>query len=192
MIRTDPSRHPELVRYTRVAQALHWVIVLLLVIQFTLAWTMPDVHRGTKPEGLISLHLSFGLTILLLMAVRLVWRITHKAPPPPTGLPVWQLVSSRVVHSALYLLLIVVPVLGWINASYRGWRIVLFAVLSVPSLVASRVSERPTSLIGPWTGDVHVWLSYGLIGVASVHILGALYHRFILRDRLLARMIPGA
>ena len=192
MNRPDPSRHPEAEQYTGVAQALHWLIVALLIVQFTLAWTMPDISRGTEPERLISLHLSFGSLILLLMVVRFLWRMTHSAPPPPTGLPAWQLLSSRVVHALLYVLLFAIPLLGWVNASYRGWTITLFGVIRLPGLVQPRTHTPPGALVGPWTGDLHIWLSYGLLAVVGLHVLGAVYHRFVLRDRVLARMIPGA
>src|SRR4051812_6387547 len=121
-ISSDPRRHPEAEQYTGVAQVLHWTVVVLLIVQFTLAWTMPGIHRGTEPERLISLHLSFGMLILIVMALRFFWRMTHRAPPP-TGLPAWQVLSSRLVHALLYFLLFAIPGMGWVNASYRGWNI---------------------------------------------------------------------
>ena len=190
MTNIDPTRHPEVERYTGIAQILHWIVLALLILQFMLAWTMPDIRRGTEPEALINLHLSFGLLILLVMATRLTWRITHPAPPPPKGLPAWQLLSSRVIHTLLYALLFVIPALGWINASYRGWNITLFGVLRIPNLVPPRSATPTTPFFGSWTGDVHAYLSYGLLALISLHVLGALYHRFVLHDRVLARMIP--
>jgi len=90
--------------YTSTAKAFHWTVAALLIVQYAVAWTMPEIHRGTVPETLINLHLSIGVLIILVMALRLVWRLTHPAPPPPTNLPAWQLMSSRITHGALYLL----------------------------------------------------------------------------------------
>src|SRR5690348_13879865 len=90
--------------YTGTAKLFHWTVAVLLIIQYIVAWTMPEIHRGTIPETLINLHLSIGVLIILVMVGRLIWRLTHPAPPPPTNLPAWQLLSSRVTHGALYLL----------------------------------------------------------------------------------------
>ncbi|MBP2290652.1 cytochrome b [Azospirillum rugosum] len=172
--------------YTTFAVGLHWVIVLLLIVQYAIGWTMPDIRRDMQPETLINLHLSFGAVILALLLLRLVWRITHAVPPPPAGLPGWQNAASSAIHWLLYLLLILVPLLGWMNASARGWSITLFQVVPLFPLV-----EKGSSL-GRSAGDIHVVLSYALLAAAGLHILGALYHRFVLRDEVLSRMLPGA
>ena len=185
MTTDEATRHPEAIQYTTMAKTLHWAVVALLVIQFALAWTMPGIHRGTQPETLINLHLSVGATILAIVIIRAVWRLSHSAPPPPTGLPAWQLLASRVTHGVLYLLLIAVPVLGWLNASARGWTVTLFWIASLPRLVAEG------SPLGRLSGDIHTYASYALLGFAGLHILGALYHRFVLRDRVLERMLPN-
>jgi cytochrome b561 len=99
-------------------------------------------------------------------------------------------VASRIVHGALYVLLFTVPLLGWVNASFRGWPVTLFGIFPLPALVSPREMQPPGSFVGPWTGDTHVWLSYLLVGVAGLHIVGALFHRFVLHDRVLARMVP--
>jgi cytochrome b561 len=179
-------------RYTVFAQVLHWAIVILLCLQFAIAWIMPDIGRGTVPDRLINLHLSFGLLIIFVMAVRLLWRITHAVPAPPVGLPAWQATSASLAHAALYILLFVVPVLGWINASYRGWTVEFFGLFPLPALVAARGPANTGAILGPWSGDVHIWLSYALLTAIGLHVLGALYHRIVLRDDVLGRMVPGA
>lgn len=175
----------ESVGYTAMAVVLHWLMVALLVAQYAIGWTMPAIHRDTQPETLINLHLSVGALILVLLILRLLWRLTHPVPPPPAGLPGWQNTASSLVHWLLYLLLIVVPLLGWMNASARGWSVTLFQVVPLFPLV------EKGSPLGRSAGDVHVLLSYALIGVAALHILAALYHRFVLRDEVLRRMLPG-
>ncbi len=171
--------------YTETAKALHWGIVALLIVQFVLSWTMPEIKRDTKPETLINLHLSFGALILGLAVIRLGWRATHAEPPPQDGLPPWQLQSARIMHRLLYGLLFVVPVLGWINASYRGFPVSLFGLFELPKLIATR-----TPGFG-WTGDVHGLLAnYLMLALVGLHVAASLYHYFIRRDGVLQRMLP--
>ncbi len=171
-------------KYNNTARTLHWLILILLVIQFAVAWTMPDIHRDTKPVGLIAWHLSVGAVILLVMLVRLGWRLFNSAPPPPADLPPSLRYLSRATHFLLYAILIILPLLGWINANARGWAVWCFGVIPLPTLVA------PESSWGATMGDVHQIVAYLLLGVAALHILGALYHQFVLRDALLSRMLP--
>jgi cytochrome b561 len=171
--------------YTGTAKALHWLILVLLIAQFIFAWTMPHIGRNTPITTLISLHFTFGVIIFAVAIVRLVWRVTHAEPAPEDGLPPWQLATARVVHWLLYVLLFVVPILGWINASWRGMPIAIFG-LELPKLVATRAPGWQ------WTGNWHVLLAeYAMLGLVGLHVLAALYHYFIRRDGVLQRMLPG-
>jgi cytochrome b561 len=173
--------------YTGTAKALHWLIVVLLIVQFVLAWTMPDIRRDTKPDTLINLHLSFGALILIIAVVRLAWRLAHSEPPPEDGIPPWQIQSARVLHWLLYLLLIMVPVRGWMNASFRGFPVVLFGLIELPKLMATRSPGFA------WTGDVHGLLAtYVLLALVGLHVAAALYHWLVRRDGVLQRMLPGS
>jgi cytochrome b561 len=185
---TRPEFHP----YSATAKSLHWIIVALLIVQYTIGFLMPEIRRNTTPEGLVGLHVSFGAIILALVLVRAGWRIVYGAPPAPPGLPVWQALASSTVHFLLYVLIIAIPILGWANASYRGWKISVFGVVPLPHLVPARNTLPPGAYSWGWTGDVHSLLAYVLLGAAALHILAALYHRFILRDRVLDRMLPAA
>ena len=171
--------------YTGTAKALHWTIVALLIVQFIAAWTMPDIKRDTKPDTLINLHISVGVLILFVAVLRLTWRAGHPEPPPEDGLPPWQVQSARAVHWLLYTLLFVLPVLGWLNASWRGFPVIMFG-LELPKLLATRAPG------GGWTGDGHALLAtYGLLTLVGLHVAAALYHYFIRPDGVLQRMLPG-
>jgi cytochrome b561 len=171
--------------YNGVAKTLHWLILALLIAQFIFAWTMPHIGRNTPVTILISLHFTFGVIIIVVAIVRLLWRLTHVEPPPEDGIPPWQTASARLVHWLLYILLFVVPILGWINASYRGMPIVVFG-LELPKLIAPRAPGWG------WTGDVHGLLAdYAMLGLVGLHVAAALYHYFVRRDRVLHRMLPG-
>ena len=171
--------------YTGTAKFLHWLILVLLIGQFIFAWTMPHIGRNTPVTTLISLHFTFGVIILALAVVRLAWRVTHREPPPLDGIPPWQTVSARIVHWLLYVLLFVVPILGWINASWRNMPVVMFG-FELPKLVATRAPAWG------WTGDVHGLLAnYAMLAVVGLHVAAALYHYFVRRDGVLQRMLPG-
>ena len=171
--------------YTGTAKVLHWTVVALLIAQFILAWSMPHIGRNTPVTTLISLHFTFGVIILAVAVVRLAWRATHGEPLPEAGLPSWQIRAAHVVQGLLYLLLFVIPILGWLNASYRGMPIVMFGV-ELPKLLAKGAPGWG------WTGDVHgilaQWVMLPLIGL---HVAAALYHHFIRRDGVLHRMLPA-
>ena len=171
--------------YTGTAKALHWLIVALLVAQFIVAWTMPHIGRNTPVTTLISLHFNFGMIVLLVAVVRLVWRVIQGEPAPAAGVPPWQTFSARVLHWLLYALLFVIPVLGWINASWRGMPVTMLGI-ELPQLVARRAAGWG------WTGDVHGLLSnYVMLTLVGLHVAAALYHYFIRRDGVLQRMLPG-
>jgi cytochrome b561 len=125
--------------YTGTAKILHWTILVLLIIQFIVAWTMPDIRRDTPPDTLINVHFSVGILILSVAIVRLGWRLTHPEPPPLDGLPPWQVQSARIMHWLLYLLLFVLPILGWMAASWRGFPVIMFG-LELPKLLATRAA----------------------------------------------------
>ena len=168
-------------RYDPFARLLHWLIVVLLVAQYIVAWTMPEIHRGTQPVGLITWHLEIGTAIIAVMLVRIVWRLLRREPDVVEATPSMRIVS-RLTHALLYLLLIVQPVMGWINASSRGWHVTLFGVIPLPAL------STTGSPLGHEMGDLHQVLAWGILGLVGLHLAGALYHHFVLRDGVLRRM----
>lgn len=172
-------------RYHPVAKALHWLMALLVAIQFGIAWTMPDIGPHTRLGLLISLHLTVGALIGLAALARVSWRLRHSAPGALATEPRWLRAGARVSHATLYFLLLIVPLLGWAAASARGWRVTLFPGLALPALLP-RGSKS-----GFVAGDVHSFLAYTLLAIVGLHIAAALYHRLILHDGVLARMLPG-
>ncbi|WP_374709886.1 cytochrome b [Paraburkholderia sp. DD10] len=168
--------------YDGVAKFLHWLVVLLISAQFVIGWTMPEIHKDTRPDGLIAWHLGVGATLIAAVALRIVWRLTH-SPAPADVSPSLRIVSN-VTHGLLYLALVIVPVLGWANASSRDWLIKLFGVLPYPAIapVGSPVAHE--------MGDIHGVLAWVLFALIVLHVGGALFHRFVLKDRVMQRMLP--
>jgi len=172
-------------RYHPVAKALHWLVALLVAVQFGIAWAMPDIGPHTKLSRLISWHLTVGALIGLAVFVRVSWRLRHPGPSPSASEPRWLRAAARVSHGVLYVLLLIVPLLGWAAASTRGWRVTLLPRLALPALLP-RGSKS-----GFLAGDVHTFVAYTLLAIVALHIAAALYHRLILRDGVLARMLPN-
>lgn len=181
MVEQRTARDPG---YGAVAKALHWLILALLIAQYIVAWTMPDIHRGTQPETLINLHMSIGVTVLGLAVLRLIWRVIYPVPLISDNVPLWQQWAARTTHGLLYLILFAMPILGWLAASGRGWVIDLWGA-SVPPLIG------PSPQLAGTIGDYHTYISYVLLGLVGLHVLAALYHHFWMRDRVLIRMLPG-
>ncbi|WP_027796005.1 cytochrome b [Paraburkholderia acidipaludis] len=168
------------IRYNTVARLLHWLVAALVAGQFVLGWSMPDVRHDTQPVGLIAWHITAGTALLAAMIFRLLWRVTHR-PPADDLAPVLRAISLA-THWALYTLLFVVPILGWINASSRAWQIGLFRVIPLPALSPVGWS------FGRAMGDVHGFLAWVLFILIFVHTAAALLHRYVLRDRVMQRM----
>jgi len=172
--------------YDPVARVAHWLTFILVAAEFTVGWCMPEIEWGTEPTGLIGIHLVLGSSLLIVVLFRLAWRLTHAAPPPPSSLPSWQRWSAGVTHFALYALLLVVPLSGWASASARQWPLRAFGFVPLPAIVA------PEAKIGFELGDLHGdILSWVLLSVIGLHILAALYHRFIKHDAVVKRMLPS-
>jgi len=179
MAKVYEMNHPA---YDAVARTLHWLTVLLVAMQFVIGWTMPDVHKDTHPVNLIAWHLGVGATLVAVTAIRVIWRLTHW--PTPDELPPLLSVVSRITHVLLYAALVLVPLLGWINASSRGWTVRLLGVVPYPAL------SEPGSTFGDEMGDVHGILAWVLFALIGLHVVAALFHRFVLKDHVLQRMLP--
>lgn len=133
--------------YGPTAKVLHWVVAVLLAIQLPIGWLMPDIRRGMDPGTAMSLHISIGITILLLIVARFGWRPSHPVAPE-IYLPAWQRVSSEVLHRLLYLAALVATLTGWLFEPTRGWKIYLYGAVPLPRLV----EEGPSigQAIGRW------------------------------------------
>ena len=168
--------------YSAPTRFFHWAIFILLLIEFPIAWTMPDVRRDTLPNGLIAWHMFFGTLILAAMLLRVLWRASRRAPPE-LPMPKWQAVAAKLTHGLLYLGFIVLPLLGWMNASSRGWDVKLLGLIPLPALSPSGSSW------GHEMGDVHQAVAIGLLVLIGLHVLATAYHEVVLRDGTMRRIL---
>ncbi|GAB4180145.1 MAG: cytochrome b [Wenzhouxiangellaceae bacterium] len=171
-------------RYDPVAQLLHWVVALGVILQFIWAWRIDEADSRAVEYALVVQHKSIGMLVLMLAVLRILWRLFHRPPPLPSGTPAWQRAVSSMVHWALYVLIIAQPLSGWIWSSAAGYGAELFGWVEVPDLVAE--NEALADLMH----DVHETMAWLLLGLASLHVVAALWHQFVRRDGLLWRMLP--
>ena len=176
--------------YDRRARALHWATAVLVLM---LALTGVPMTRELAPESWLSrlraplplydLHKTMGLLVLLLTLVRLASRVLRGTPPADPTLPGWQHRIAEFVHGWIYLLLVLVPMLGWLGISlYPATK--LFGVVTVPALAA------PDRALSAGVLLAHVVAAFTLLALAGLHIAAALHHHFVRRDGLIRRMLP--
>jgi len=170
-------------QYGVAAKIFHWLIVGLLIVQYLIGWFMPDIHRGMQPGTAMMFHVSAGVTILALMSARFLWRLGHPVAPEDS-LAAWQRAFSEAVHWLLYLLVFAVTLSGWFFASARGWTIRLYGVVDLPMFTAA--NSALARAIGGWHGK----LEWTLLVFVALHVLAALVHLVVYRDKVVARMMP--
>jgi cytochrome b561 len=170
--------------YGTTAKVFHWLIVALLLVQYPIGWLMPDIHRGMKPGDAMTWHISVGIVILTLIVLRLAWRLTHPVAPESSLAP-WQRVTSEAIHWLLYILVLATTISGWLFASFRGWSISFFFLAPLPMLS----SENPSAIrvINHW----HQKFEWALLILIGLHVVAALAHLFVYRNRVMHRMLPG-
>jgi cytochrome b561 len=175
----------EITIYSRLAIALHWLIGIALLATFSFGLYMVELPFSPQRLKQYNWHKWAGMTILLLSAIRLLWRLTHKPPALPASTPAYQRLTSSVTHKLMYVLFFVIPLAGWAYSSALGFPIVLYGVIEMPDLV-SRDQELAQTL-----KLIHQYSAFGLAALVAIHIAAALQHHFIHRDGLLARMGIG-
>jgi cytochrome b561 len=171
-------------QYGTTAKVFHWLIVALLMAQYLIGWLMPDLHRDMKPGAPMTFHISCGLTILVLIVLRFVWRLTHPVAPDSSLTPMQRL-GSEAVHWILYALVLATTLSGWLFASFRGWSVSYFYLFPLPMLAADNAAG------GKAIDGLHQAMEWALLVFIVIHVASALAHVFIYRDRIMQRMLPG-
>lgn len=171
-------------RWGPVSQSLHWLVVLLIITQGIVGLTMEDLRNGPDKIQVYALHKSFGLTILGLMTLRLLWRGFAGTPQPVPGTPGWQERIASLTHWALYALLFAMPISGWVLNSAAGFPLQWFGVVNLPDIVGKDHDLHEAA------EDLHGIMFWILVSLAVVHAAAAFYHHLFQRDATLARMLP--
>lgn len=180
-----PNRQPpsSTKRYGAVAIAFHWLLALAIICSFCVGLYMADLPFSLTRLKLYNWHKWAGVSILLLSALRLLWRLANK-PPADLPMPAWQARAAHLTHGLLYLLFFAVPLAGWAYSSATGFPIVWFGMIPLPDFVPKDKALAET------LKELHKYLAYGLAALVLAHIGAALKHHFIDRDDILKRMLP--
>lgn len=166
------------------SKALHWLIAALILVMAWLGLTMGDLPNGPDKIATYALHKSLGLSILALVALRLLWRLYAGAPAPLPGTPRWQERIAALTHLALYALLLAMPLSGWLLNSAAGFPLQWFGLFNLPALAGRDEALHALA------GQVHELLFWALAALVVLHAAAALHHHLFLRDATLARMLP--
>jgi cytochrome b561 len=177
----EPTIHTS--RYGAVAMVLHWLTAMLVVANLTLGVSMVGLPISPRKLYWYLWHKTIGLTVFVLTSARLGWRAV-RPPPPPVPMPRWQRRASATSHAALYGLLFLIPISGYLYSSATGVQVVWLGLVPLPNLVPK------DKALGDALRLVHVSLNLLLAGVVLVHAAAALWHHFIHRDAVLRRMLP--
>jgi len=172
-------------RYTATAVVLHWLVAVLIVCGFTLGLSMVPLPLSRQKLEWYLWHKSIGLTVFLLTCLRLAWRSLHPPPPLPP-MPEWQRKTTAIAHGALYALLLLIPLSGWLYSSSTGVQVVYLGLLPLPDLVPK---DKALAAV---LRACHVTLNFTLLALVCVHAAAALRHHFVDRDAVLWRMLPIA
>ncbi|HET9534661.1 MAG TPA: cytochrome b [Mesorhizobium sp.] len=172
--------------YPATSKLLHWLVAVCVLTTAPVAIAMTRVGEGPTQDVLYDLHKSLGVTILILMILRLINRLAVGAPIADPGIKPWQKTVSSAVHTSFYVLLLAMPVVGYIATSAYGAPIPFFGLFNVPPIV-DKNEALATQLF-----TIHRWVGWLLIVLVLTHVGAALYHYFIRRDKVLQRMLPRA
>jgi cytochrome b561 len=169
--------------YTGPARFFHWITAVLLLIIFGLGISMTRWVPDEQKIRVYSWHEWFGITVFALTALRLLWRMTH--PAPPIDVPRWEKAAAAVVYVAMYLLLLAQPILGWLTSTSFGFPVVYLGIVPLPAPVSEdrELAERLAS--------IHELVAIALALLFFAHLAGVLYHHLIVRDQVLRRMLPS-
>lgn len=170
--------------YTRTAIVLHWLIGIALLAQLAFGWIVSEIPRHTPARGYyVNLHKSVGITLGVLILLRLAWRLTHRPPAMPSFMQKWQQLAAFATHRLLYVLMVAMPTLGYVASNFSKHGVKFFG--------------HPLS---PWGPDLpvvykllngaHIVCAYVLAVVIALHVLAALQHALIKRDGVFSRIWP--
>lgn len=167
-----------------VSQALHWLVVALVLTMAWLGLTMGELPSGPDKTATYALHKSIGISILALMVLRLLWRLHAGAPAPVASTPPFQVRVAALTHLGLYALLLAMPISGWVLNSAGGFALQWFGLFNLPGITGRDQDLHELAK------DLHQWMFWALVTLAALHAAAAFYHHLFLGDATLARMLP--
>ena len=169
--------------YGSIAKILHWVIGLFIIGLIAVGFTMSSMDPSPEKFELYGMHKAFGVIVLCLIAIRILWRITNATVQATEGVPPILQLAAKAGHLLLYIFMLVMPISGVLMSRFSGYPISIFEIFTIPA--ASEKSPELAKLFH----TTHGYAAWGFVILITVHILAALYHHFIRKDDTLVRMI---
>lgn len=170
-----------------IAKAFHWIIAIAILSNIGLGLWASELPLSPRKVEAFYVHKSVGLTVLWLAVLRLLWRFTNPTPRLPLGMAPWERMLAHTSHFLLYVLMLAMPVSGWVINSAANFPLDLYGVIPVPDLVPDTVDE---GAVEDTAKVVHYWLFVSICVLLALHVTGALKHHFMNGDHVLRRMLP--
>lgn len=171
-------------RWGWISLGIHWLTVVLVLGLALVGLLMDELSNSPAKVQVYGLHKSIGLTVLGLTVLRLLWRLFAGVPQPVPGTPRWQALAASLSHGALYVVLLLMPLSGWLYNSASGFPLKWFGLFSLPKLSGYDPDVKQ------FAHDMHETLFLVLAAIVTVHALAAIKHHYFDRDRTLVRMLP--
>ena len=173
-------------RYHSVAIALHWLIAIGVLFMLALGLSMVEIPKGTPERAFyFNLHKSIGVTIGVLVLIRLWWRLTHRPPALPASMPAWEVSAAKISHGLLYACLVVMPVVGFLASNFTKYGVKYFGIQVGPFFAENQELRDALQ-------EVHEIVAFLLLALIVVHVLAAFKHLLLDKDGVFQRMLPGA
>jgi cytochrome b561 len=172
-------------RYTRTAIFLHWLTALLIFGQIVFGWYLDSVPRNTPARSVVvNFHKSTGIILGVVILIRLLWRVTHRAPGLPTFVPGWERAVAQVSHFGLYVCMILMPLSGYVASNFSKWGVNFFNSVKIPAWGPDNHALYAVF------NTTHVITSYVFVALIALHLIAALNHA-VRKDGVFSRMLPG-
>jgi cytochrome b561 len=172
-------------KYGAMSMLFHWLLAVMITLALALGWYMADLPFSPQRVKLFNWHKWLGMTIMLVAALRLLWRLRHPVPSLPKTMAKWEVTLAHVSHAVMYILFFAVPLLGWARSSAAGFPIVYLGLVPLPDLVG-----KDKALAASLT-EAHAIGAYLFAALIVLHVVAAIKHAVIDKDGVLSRMIPG-
>jgi cytochrome b561 len=172
-------------KYGAVAMLFHWLLAVMIVVALALGWYMTGLPFSLARVKLFNWHKWLGMTILMIAALRLLWRLWHPAPPLPERMAKWEATLAHLSHGLMYLLFFAIPLIGWARSSAAGFQIVYFGLVPFPNFVGKN------NALAEFLKGAHAIAAYLLAALVVLHVAAAIKHAVLDKDGVFSRMIPG-
>jgi cytochrome b561 len=169
--------------YGLIAIILHWIMAILMIGLLALGLYMVRLPVSLEKLKLFGWHKEFGILVLALVIVRIIWRLGNTLPNLPATVPSWQQFAARAAHYVFYIFMLSLPLTGWMMSSASGLPVSFFGLITLPDLISANEQNRLLLI------EIHKWLAYALIATLCLHIAASLEHHFIRKDVVLRRML---